>query len=524
MRVVLAATVSLATLFAVLPTSAQTPKAGGTLVYAVNAEPPNYDCTASTSYVMQQTLGLHYSQLLKFDPDNYPNFKPDIAESYAIAPDQLTVTFKLRPGVKFHDGTVLTSEDVKATFERLRKPPANVVSVRQASFEDIDRIETPDANTVVFRMTKPNAAIMNTFAAPTYCIYSARRIAADPEWPKRNIMGTGPYLFREHVAGSHWIAAKNPDYFVPNRPYLDGVRIQFITGAPMINALQGGQIMAEFRGITPADRERLKAALGDRILIEEVPWICRIDLFFNTTKAPYNDVRVRRALSMAIDRQGGAPNLARVTFVRDVGGVMRPGDELAMTPQEVEKIPGFGRDIAARRAEARKLLADAGIKDLKFSLLNRTVPQPFGPVALFVIDQWRQIGVTVEHAPRELAQQKAAILSGNFEAGIDANCYDTDEPNNELLMYLSKDRSPINQSQHSDAKIDELYELQKRARSKAERIGYLRQLEARLYEQAYNVPLIWWHRIVARSPAIKGWKLLPTHYVNQDLADVWLDQ
>jgi len=524
MRVLVAATLSLAAAFSIPQLHAQTPKAGGTLVYAVNAEPPNYDCTASTSYVMQQTLGLHYSQLLKFDPDNYPKFKPDVAESYQISPDQLTVTFKLKQGVKFHDGTVLTSEDVKATFERLRKPPANVVSVRQASFEDIDTIETPDASTVVFKLVKPNASIMNTFAAPTYCLYSAKRIAADPEWPKRNIMGTGPFVFREHVAGSHWVGQRFTDYFVPNRPYLDGIRIQFITGAPMINALQGGQIMAEFRGITPADRERLKAALGDKILIEEVPWICRIDLFFNTKKPPYDDVRVRRALSMAIDRQGGAANLSRVTFVRDVGSVLRPGDELAISPKELEKVPGFGKDIVARRAEARKLLADAGVANLKFALLNRTVPQPFGPVALFVIDQWRQIGVTVEHAPRELAQQKAAILSGNFEAGIDANCYDTDEPNNELLMYLSKERSPINQSQHSDPIIDDLFEKQKRARSKEERIGHLRQLEARLFDQAYNVPLIWWHRIVARSPAIKGWKLLPTHYVNQDMVNVWLDQ
>jgi peptide/nickel transport system substrate-binding protein len=335
-------------------------------------------------------------------------------------------------------------------------------------------------------------------------------------------MGTGPFVFKEHSRGSHWVGERFADYFVPGRPYLDGVRVQFMNGSAMLNALQGGQIMAEFRGLAPSERDRLKSALGDKINIVESPWICRIDVFFNTTRPPFDDVRVRQALSMAIDRAGGAPNLARVTFVRDVGATMRPGHPLAMPADELAKVPGFGKDAAAARAQARKLLQEAGVSNLKFALLNRTVPQPFSPVALFLIDQWRQIGVTVEHAPRELAQQKAAIISANFDAGIDANCYDIDEPNNQLLMYLSKDRSPINQSQHSDPVIDNLFEKQKRALTPAERAGYLRTLEHRLFDQAYNVPIVWWHRIVAMSPRIQGWKILPSHYVNQDLVNVWL--
>src|SRR3954469_5770829 len=99
--------------------AAQTPQRGGTLIYGLDAEPPNYDCQGTTTFVEMQTVGTHYSRLVKFDPDNYPGIKADLAESWTISPDQLTYTFKIKSGVKFHDGSLLTSADIKATFDRI---------------------------------------------------------------------------------------------------------------------------------------------------------------------------------------------------------------------------------------------------------------------------------------------------------------------------------------------------------------------------------------------------------------------
>ena len=118
---------------------AETPKSGGTLTYAVTAEAPTYDCHATTTYAAVHVLAPHYSLLLKVDQDNYPKLKPDIAESWTISPDGLTYTFKIRQGVLFHDGTPLTSKDVKATLDRIRKPPAGIVSIRQALFRGCRR-------------------------------------------------------------------------------------------------------------------------------------------------------------------------------------------------------------------------------------------------------------------------------------------------------------------------------------------------------------------------------------------------
>src|SRR6186997_2436748 len=110
---------------------AQTPKSGGLLKFAVGAEPPNYDCHANSSFAFIHPIRPHYSTLLKFDTTKYPAIKGDLAESWTVAKDGLTYTFKLRKGVKFHDGTTFSSEDIKATYDRLRNPAQGVLSIRQ---------------------------------------------------------------------------------------------------------------------------------------------------------------------------------------------------------------------------------------------------------------------------------------------------------------------------------------------------------------------------------------------------------
>jgi peptide/nickel transport system substrate-binding protein len=505
------------------PAFADEPVRGGVLTYAVDAEPPTYDCQGTTTFALLQTVGPHYSRLLKVDQDNFPKFTGDLAESWEESSDHLTFTFRLREGVKFHDGSDLTSEDVKATFDRIRKPPQGVVSVRKAAYEDIAEVETPDKRTVVFKLAKPNASMLTTLGSPWNCVVPAAKIKADPKWPERNILGSGAFRFKEHVAGSHWAGERFDGYLDKGKPYLDGYKAVFMGGAPMVNALQGGQIQAEFRGVSPADRDKLKSAVGDKIVISETPWLCKFDLFFNNQKKPYDDIRVRHALSMAIDRWKGAEAMGRVAFVRNVGGVLRPGDPLATDPKEIEKLPGFSRDGAKAKEEAKKLLKEAGAENLSFVLLTRNVQMPFSPVAIYLIDQWRQIGLKITQTALDVSQEKAAFLAGNFDVGLDSNCSDVDEPNTQLLVYLSTDKSPVSFSHFTDRELDGLYEKQKRATSEGERKQLIHDFETRLIQQSYTAPIVWWHRIVVHSRQLKGWKILPSHYLNQDLAGVWLD-
>src|SRR5205823_9865821 len=125
-------------------------KRGGTLDFAVDAEPPNYDCHANFSFVFIHPVIPHYSTLLKFDTGNYPQVVGDLAESWSVSTDRRTYTFKLRQNVLFHDGSRLTSADVKASYDRIIHPPQDVLSVRRADYGAVTGIDTPDAATVVF--------------------------------------------------------------------------------------------------------------------------------------------------------------------------------------------------------------------------------------------------------------------------------------------------------------------------------------------------------------------------------------
>lgn len=497
------------------------PRRGGILVYSVAAEPPTYDLTATSTFAVMHRLAPHYSTLLQLDPVNYPKIIGDLAESWTEAPDRLTYTFKLRDKVLFHDGTPCTALDVKTTYDRMRAPPEGVVSNRQPSFDQIDRIETPDPLTVVFHMKGVDASIMDTFASPWNSIFSAAKLKADPNYPGRVVMGTGPFRFVEHVPGSHWIGARFDGYFRPGHPYLDGFRAITMAPAAMVNALAGRQIMAEFRGVTPNERDRIVRALGNDARVEESSWMLHMLCTFNCQKKPFDDPRVRRALSLAMDRWGGSASLSKVSLLGPVGGLVRPGSVWSATPAEMTQWPGFGRDIAANRAEARRLLKEAGHETLQITLMDRNI-QPYVTAGIFMIDQWRQIGVKVEHQQVELAAWYAAQSSGNFDVMVDSFTQFSDDPTNVLIKYVSYDKAEVAVARATDRELDRLFDEQARTTDPAARKILVRQFEARAMAQAYAVPVLWWQRIVAMNKEVRGWSMSPTHMINQDLSDVWL--
>ena len=171
-------------------------------------------------------LAPHYSLLLKVDQDNYPKLKPDLAESWNVSPDGLTYTFKIRPGVLFHDGSAAHVQGREGDLRpHARNPPEGIVSIRKELFADIVSIDAPDATTVVMKLKAPDASFLDTLALPYNCIYSADKLAAGRRtFPAKTVMGSGPFVFVEHQAGSHWIGKRFDKYCEKGKPYLDGFR------------------------------------------------------------------------------------------------------------------------------------------------------------------------------------------------------------------------------------------------------------------------------------------------------------
>jgi peptide/nickel transport system substrate-binding protein len=500
------------------------PKRGGVLEFAVDAEPGDYDCHSNVSFAFLHPVAPHYSTLLKFDGENYPQVKGDLATAWTVSNDKLTYGFTLRQGVRFHDGSALTSADVKASYERIVHPPQGVVSARQVNYAAIDTIETPDTLTVIFHLKWPEAAMLANFASPWNCIYSAAKLKDDPLFPKTHVMGSGPFTFVEHVKGDHWTGKRWDGYFEKDHPYLDGYRADFVTGAKVIEGMEQGRIMAEFRSITPSERDHLVEAMGDKVQMLETPWLIDLMIVFNAKKKPFDDARVRRALSLAIDRWQAAESMAGTSFLKFVGGVMRPGFAMATPESELSALPGFSHDIAASRAEAKRLLQEAGIGALTIKLTNRDIPMPYWPAADYITAAWKEIGVTVEQEKLKTKDWQSKLETHGFEVALDFAGDYFDDPTLQLAKYVSTDLSPTNYSDSTDRFLDGLYVGQAVTTDLRRRTKIVREFERHAMTEANAVPFLWWNRIVAMTAPVKGWHLTPSHYLEQDLTDVWLDR
>jgi peptide/nickel transport system substrate-binding protein len=503
--------------------AAETPRRGGVLLAAIGADAPSLDPHQEQTFATIELVAPLYSTLLQIDPLNYPKIIGDVASEWKLAPDGLTYTFKLRPGIRFHDGSPLTAADVKATYDKILFPPAGVRSIRKNAYSAVASIEAPDSSTVVFKLKFPSASLLGNLASPWNVIYPKKYLDKDPNYFKTNVVGSGPFKFKSYTRGSTFEGERNPDYFVQDRPYLDGYKF-FISPETSVRAaaLRSGRAWIEFRTMPQAEVEAIRKTLGDRVVVQETPATGLFGIAMNQTTRPFTDVRVRKALTLAFDRYTASRVLYPLASLRDVGGLMRPATEWAMSEAELERFPGFGRDMGKNRAEAKRLLAEAGYPNgFKVILKNRNVKIPYQDFAVFVIQEWRKIGVEAEHRPLETAVWFAdGRDTASFELIINGTFNYMDDPDLFLERYTTGDSG--NWGRFSDPRIDDLFARQTRALDPAERKKLVNEIEKIVLENAYHIPGLWWRRAVVHWAKVKNYVAPPNHYSNQKLQDVWL--
>ena len=213
----------------------------------------------------------------------------------------------------------------------------------------------------------------------------------------------------------------------------------------------------EFRGLPPSARDELVKALGDKLVVEESDWNCGSLVQPNHKKKPFDDPRVRRALTLAIDRWHGAPALSKIANVRTVGGIVFPGSPLAATKEELEQIAGFWPDIEKSRAEAKRLLKEAGAEGLSFELLNRGVDQPYKFVGTWLVDEWSKIGLKVTQRVMPTGPWLDAMRNGNFEVVSQANCHGVPNPLLDVHAFLPSSVYAGNYGYYEDQAEVDLY-------------------------------------------------------------------
>jgi peptide/nickel transport system substrate-binding protein len=292
-----------------------------------------------------------------------------------------------------------------------------------------------------------------------------------------------------------------------------------------IDAIRGDRAAMEFRGLPPSARDQLVKELGDKIAVQTGDWNCVNMITPNHQRKPFDDVRVRRALILAIDQWHGAEALSKIANVRTVGGVVFPGSPLAATKDELQKIAGYWPDIEKSRAEARRLLKEAGAENLKFELLNRNVDQPYKYIATWVIDEWSKIGVRATQKVLPTGPFFDALRNNAFDVTVDFNCQGLVNPTMDVGKFLPHSVYTENYGNYEDQKDIDLYQAMLHETDFTKQRAEMREFETYVLDtQAHMYMMPWWSRIVPYRSYVKGWKISPSHYVNQDLATIWLDE
>lgn len=431
---------------------------GGTLTRAMTSEPTSIDPHGPANSGLSLTLPYLFDTLVTRQKDG--KFVPHLAESWDVAPDHLSITMKLRQGVKFHDGTPLTSEAVVFTFDRFKKVGSK--SPIAANIQEIAAVEVVDPQTVRFRFQQPNASIWSTLAMPYSSILNPAAVTAAGEAMGDNPVGTGPFKMGEWKRGVSITLVRNPDYqWGPSEAEnkgpvkFDKLVYKLIPDAStQLAALQSGDVDVIFIN-EPSQLTRLEK--DKSVHVEPVNLDSLIYLGYNSAKAPFDDARVRRALSHAVDKSE-IVNTALGGLGMEAGTPLPPS------------LLGYNKDLAQYGqaydpAKAKSLLVEAGFvqgadggwqkdgKKLSGKLLtsNRA---PNETIATVLQSQLKAIGVPVEIQQLD----SAAVMKASTEGAFDLILwrYDWNDPD-ALNIYLSSKRiRQTNRVFYSNKQADEL--------------------------------------------------------------------
>src|SRR6266704_463024 len=499
--VLLLAVVMLAGLWAAPSALAEEkPRRGGMLRVALAGDPPSLDMHQESTFLVDIPMSTVYNTLVMYDPHGYPNIIGDLAKSWTVSDDKMTWTFTLHQGVTFHDGSGLTSADMKASWDKIISPPEGVVSPRKSEYEFIKSIEAPDPYTVVFRLHYAAASFLPGIAHPANFIYAKKYLDQDPNYYKQKTMGTGPFKLKEYVHGSSIELARNPNYWKQGFPYMEGVKYFIIKDdGARAKSIRADRIDVEFRGFSPTEVEALHNQMGDKVVVTHPGQPVHWGICVNVDKKPFDDERVRKALSLALDRYDMAKTIGPLTGMDTVGGPQPPGALGALTAEELAPLPGFSKDYEASLKEAKRLLAEAGYPNgFKTVLTNRAVKLPYIDFAVYVISAWKKIGVEAEHKVEESATWSKSRLTRDFELIVNPFGFAAAADPDEVMSQFTSD-SPANWGRYKDPVVDELFNKQKVERDEQKRAQLVKDMQKRIIEKSWQIMGLWWTRIEVRS-------------------------
>ncbi len=512
------------------PAEAQTPKYGGVLVTTPISAPPSLNPHEEGTIATVSVASPCFNNLVYFDPmkklESVDTIIPELAERWSWQDNYRNLVFFLRGGVKWHDGKPFTSQDVKYTFDMVRGAPEAKgklrVNPRKLWYENVEAIEAPDPLTVVFRLKHPQPALLLMLASGYSPVYPAHVPVAEF---KTKCVGTGPFRLKEHKPGEYVEFEKNPDYFVKGRPYLNGIRYVIIKDrSTQVAALEGGRLdLGPIGGWTKTNAETLKQNKPQLVVIRTSNNV-NDNILVNFKRPPFTDGRVRRAISLALDRSAYIQGPRQGDSIP--GGAMLPRPEglWGLPPAELAKLPGTG-DPAKQKAEAQKLLAEAGFgpnNPLKVVVSTRTLAL-YVDVASWMVDQLKQVGLDATLEQIETGVWHPKMTRRDFQVALNLTGIGIDDPDANFSENF-KCGSPRNYSDYCSEEIDRLIAEQSQILDTSKRRKLVQEIDKKLQLDGARPILGWNAQWTVMWPHVKNFVPHYGIYNWARMQEVWLDK
>ena len=471
------------------------PKHGGVARLGIPNRPPHFDIHQSGTFFNIGAQGCMFDNLIRRDPrDGGKTIIPDLAHSWEIAKDGKSYTFHLRQGVQFHDDAELTADDVKATFDRIVKPPEGVSIPRSILFRAVSEITARDKYTVEFKLAEPRPIdFMMSALASGWNVIVRKKTLEDNNYNLRKVVvypGTGPFRSVRRVENEVWVMEKNPNYWNKGLPYLDG--IEFYHVLPFSPEMASAILSNRVDYVLATDPVTFRKAKTMPEISTDTHYQSVVHAtWINNKKKPLDDPRVRRALNLALDHR------VLVEVVKDVapmitGGFIYPFSEFATPKEEFEKRLGHQADPTAAIKEAKGLMAAAGyangINGLDYLVRDIAIFKLWSQAIQAMLKDALNVQCNLRTVVESVWFEDAA--SGHFDLAIGAIVSTLVDPSDYFNAWYGKN-GPQNYSFWDNKEFQALSAQIDREVDPAKRLLLIHQAEAIMEQDPPLLPIAW---------------------------------
>jgi len=505
-------------------------KQGGILRQHIIDSPASMSIHEETTVVAQRPMMGVFNNLVMFDQhvaqNSLSSIVPDLATDWAWDASGTRLTFHLRPGVKWHDGKPFTAADVKCTWDLLQGKTTEKLRInpRKSWYNNLSEVVTSGDNEATFVLNRAQPAFIALLAAGMSPVYPCH---VPPAQMRQRPIGTGPFKFVEFKSNEYIKVARNPDYWKPGLPYLDGIEYTISHNrSTAILAFAARKYELTFAGTLTIPLTRDLQRQRPDAICELPPGSVSTNLIINRTLPPFDNPELRRAMALTIDRQAFIDILTEGQGLRAAAMQPSPGGQWGMPQDMLEKLPGYGPDVAANRAAAREIMKQLGYgpdRRLAIRVSTRDVP-PYRDPAVILLDQLKQIYIDGELELLDTTQWYPKVMRKDYTVALNLTGTTVDDP--DALLYENYTCNGIgNYNGYCNPGIDKLIDQQSMEPDQEKRRQMVWEIERRLTEDNAK-PLVYFNRGgICWDPSVKGLTVMVNSIYNGwRMEDIWLDR